>query len=191
MPYVRDTMPTGYKVRIKTRSGAVIKEWRCSGCELDFESVLPLCPECKRTKPTVRRAFRTAPKIASTAFNNINDALSDVLPSQHLSNYSNATGYPKPTFDGIYQNDSGMVAGFGINNLSRLIPDVPKGQPLARMDLETGQRQTVDVESWAAKLPQAISVPNGAQVGVARNPAGLGGKTIIQEVGAEKGRYKG
>lgn len=173
-----------YTVKIKG-SGQVIKEWRCD-CGREFESDLPLCPQCKRV---AKRVFLSAPRIGSTAFGNINRALDTVLPSQHLVNYSNATGYPKPEFGGIYQNSSGMVAGFGLENLHKLLPSVPREAPLGRVDLATGRREQVDVAAWANTLPKGVSAVNGEKIGV-------GGylrekRTFIEPVGPEKGRYTG
>ena len=155
----------------------IIKEWRCC---TDFESAIPICPVCKKI---AKRVFLTPPRIGSVKEQNVNRILDDVLPAQNLANYSNATGYPKPHFSGIYQNDSGMRAGFGLNNLQNLIPDMPKDAPLMRMNVNTGAREVVNVESWAANLPKAVSAVNGSQIGVQRS--GLGGRTEIA------GRYKG
>jgi hypothetical protein len=158
----------------------VIKEFRCPDGHGDFEGVLPICPKCKKLS---KRVFLTPPNIGSTQFGNINRALNEVLPSQNLSNYSNATGYPKPSFGGIYQNSSGMIAGFGVENLHRLLPEVPKDAPLTRMDIHTGRREEVNVAAWANKLPKGVSAVNGSQIGMGKQA--LASRTIIEKT------YKG
>jgi len=52
-----------------------------------------------------------------------------------------------------------------------------------KMNINTGAREAVDVESWAANLPKAVSAVNGVQIGKAG--AGLSDRTQIA------GRYKG
>jgi hypothetical protein len=163
----------------------VLKEWRCE-THGDFEDSLPLCPRCKRI---AKRVFLTPPNIGSVKQQNITRALDHILPSQNLANYSNATGYPKPTFDGVYQNSSGMVAGFGLQNLPRLLPSVPRDAPLGRVDPLTGRREEVNLAAWADKLPKAVSAVNGEKIGQAGYLRDK--RTFIEPVGPEKGRYTG
>jgi hypothetical protein len=157
---------------------AVTKEFRCPD-HGDFEHVLPLCPVCKKIS---RRVFLTPPRIGSVRQQNINRALDDVLPAQNISNYTNATGYPKPTFNGVYQNSSGMMAGWGPDSLSKMIPGITRETPLSRLDLATGTRTNVDLSSFAAQLPKSISVTNGAKIG--------GAKMLRDRAVIEK-RYRG
>ena len=138
---------------------AITKEFRCDA-HGDFESGFPLCPVCKKVS---RRVFLTPPGIGSVRAQNINRVLDDVLPSQNLSNYTNATGYPKPTFNSIYTNDSGYSAGWGLDSMKDLLGS--KDLPLTRMNPDTGAKETVDVHQWANALPKAVSAVNGQPVG--------------------------
>ena len=141
----------------------IVKEWRCA-TDGDFESELPICPKCRKL---AKRVFLTPFNIGSVKEQNINRVLDDVLPSQNLSNYTNATGHPKPTFSNIYQNDSGMAAGWGIESMYNLpgVQRMPKEATLARMNPETGAREQIDVAAWANGLPKSVSAVSGSQVG--------------------------
>jgi hypothetical protein len=172
----------------------VIKEFRCD-THGDFESGLPICPVCKRK---AKRVFLTAPNIGSTKFGNINRALDDILPSQHLSNYSNATGYPRPSFSNVFQNSSGFSAGWAdptnversMAELNRYLPAgaAPMSPVSTKLDVETGRVAHVDISQIAKALPRGIGAETGAKVGI-KNV--LKQKANIVEVGPEKGRHNG
>src|SRR5579863_3154585 len=171
----------------------VIKEFRCPDCG-DFESNLPICPRCK--KKGAKRVFLTPPNIGSTMFNNINRALDDMLPSQHLSNYSNATGYPKPTFGNVFQNSSGFSAGWAdpgnvaksMEEMNRYLPAgaAPMSPQSTKLDVETGKVAHVDMSAIAQSLPRGVGADAGAKVGKANM---LKQKAQIVPVGPEQGRH--
>jgi hypothetical protein len=143
---------------------------------------MPLCPTCKRV---AKRVFLTPPNIGSVKQSNINRILDDVLPSQNLANYTNATGYPKPTFTGIYQNNSGNVAGWGLDSLPKLLPGVNKDTPLSKFDVNNGVREQVSLPEIAASLPKAVTAVNGVQVGTGRRAGALSELTVVEK------RWKG
>lgn len=154
----------------------ITKEFRCPDGHGDFESGLPVCPVCKKMS---KRVFLTPPNIGSVKQANINRILDDVLPAQNLANYTNATGYPKPTFKGIYQNESGYVSGWGLDSLPKLIPGVNKDVPLSRFDISTGTREQVSLPQIAASLPKAVSAVNGAPVNKGRQV--LSQRTVVEK----------
>jgi hypothetical protein len=171
---------------------AVIKEFRCPDGHGDFESTLPLCPKCRKLST---RVFLTPPNIGTTGYNNINRILDDTLPRQNLSNYTNATGYPRPTFSNIYQNDSGFSAGWAdpsniessFAELNRYLPRGanPIGTTGQKMD-ESGRTSTIDITALAASLPKGVSAKNDVAVG-----KGVAARSALAKMTEVAGRYNG
>ena len=161
----------------------IIKEFRCD-THGDFESTLPICPTCKKIS---KRVFLTPPNIGSVKEQNVNRVLDDVLPSQNLTNYSNATGYPKPVFSNVYTNQSGLSAGWGLGSLKDL--GVRMDQPLQKMDVNTGQRVPVDLASIEANMPKAVSAEVGAQVGSGARVSK--GESVLRSLTQVERRYTG
>jgi len=161
----------------------VIKEYRCND-HGDFESTFPICPTCKKIS---KRVFLTAPHIGSVKQQNVNRILEDVLPSQNLTNYTNATGYPKPTFSNIYTNQDGLRAGWGMESLKAL--GVPQDVPLTKVDVNTGQRSPVDLATVAANLPKVVTAEAGAQVGIGSRVAK--GNSVLSALTQVERRYDG
>lgn len=90
---------------------AVIKEWNCGACGLDFDSELQVCHRCGATDPHVTRAFRTPPGFKSDTTKVTDQSLQNFTSLYGLSDYSNnpSTKHEK-NFDHLWKDPKEIVS---------------------------------------------------------------------------------
>lgn len=90
---------------------AVVKEWHCNGCGLDFDSTLNVCGRCGATDPYVMRAFRTAPGFMGDTTKATDNSLSRFTKQYGLSDFSNnqSTKHEK-NFDNLWAPVSDLAS---------------------------------------------------------------------------------
>ena len=128
---------------------AIIKEWHCGACGLEFDSGFPVCGRCGATEPYVTRAFRTAPGFIGDQTKRTDTSLLNFTQQYGLSDFSNnqSTKHEKdlsstwhPTSDLV--NDPSLVGNKGEAALIKsLIPEAAK--PVTSKKIIVGREKNV------------------------------------------------
>ena len=90
---------------------AVVKEWHCGACGLDFDSSLAVCGRCGAVDPYVERAFRTPPGFKGDKTKLLDTSLDKFTKQYGLSDYSNnqSTKHEK-NFDHLWKPANQVVS---------------------------------------------------------------------------------